>query len=30
MSTPEDFDFHFDETSHWSWEETLALPFNVI
>lgn len=29
MIRPEDNDFHFTAESHWSWAETLALPFNV-
>ena len=27
MIRAEDFDFHFDDESHWQWAETVALPF---
>lgn len=30
MIRPEDFDFHFDESSDWNWAETLALPFTLV
>lgn len=29
MIKPEDFDFHYDENSHWQWVETIAMPFSI-